>query len=352
MTTSPKLVLVGGFLGAGKTTLIVRAANLLRSKGVSVAVITNDQDKGLVDTYFTESHQIRTGEVTGGCFCCHFSDLLKAANALKQHEPELIFAEPVGSCVDLSATILQPLKAHYRFDYTVAPLTVLVDPEMASRVFAGEVDENVGYLFRKQLEEADILCLTKTDKVGTVPELPVPVDFHLSAVTGQGLPEWLSEVKAGSRRVGARLLDVDYSRYAEAEAALGWINLRLEIELKRALSPTDLVLPVIQQIDQRLSARDIRIAHLKISDRCHGGLIKVSVCSNGDKPQSDGDLSTLPQLNHEMAVNLRALGMPEELQAIVQQTIGRIEGEVSTKHSAAFRPAPPKPEHRFSSITP
>ena len=50
--STPRLILVGGFLGAGKTTLLVRAAELLRKEGLSVALITNDQDQGLVDTLF------------------------------------------------------------------------------------------------------------------------------------------------------------------------------------------------------------------------------------------------------------------------------------------------------------
>lgn len=145
------------------------------------------------------------------------------------------------------------------------------------------------------------------------------MDFRLSAVTGRGVPEWLNEVKTGARVVGARLLDVDYGRYAEAEAALGWINVQVEVKLRRALSPADLVWPVIQEIGNRLSQCDLRVAHLKISDRRNGGLIKVSVSHNGDRTQSNGDLSTLPQLNHDLVVNLRALGVAEELRAIVRQ---------------------------------
>ena len=68
----PALILVSGFLGSGKTTLIVRASDLLRRRGVRVAVITNDQDGGLVDTQVTQARAIPTREVAGGCFCCRF----------------------------------------------------------------------------------------------------------------------------------------------------------------------------------------------------------------------------------------------------------------------------------------
>ncbi len=343
----PKLILVGGFLGAGKTTLIVRASEMLQRQGVRVAVITNDQDGGLVDTRFSEANALHTGEVAGGCFCCRFSDLIDAARALKKYDPEVIFAEPVGSCVDLSATILQPLKARHRAEYEPAPLTVLVDPQLAASVFSGTADKDVSYLFRKQLAEADLLCLSKTDRHDGCPELPVPVDFQLSAVTGQGIAAWLEDVRSGKRVVGARILDLDYERYAEAEAALGWVNVQLDVVLRKPLSPALLAGPLIDEIEASLSSAGSSIAHLKLFDRCLTGFLKVSVCRNGAEPQADGDLTASPDRRHELVINLRAVGDPDELLAIVQRALSRIEGQIVVRHSGAFRPSPPKPQHRF-----
>ncbi len=45
----PTVAIVGGFLGAGKTTLILKAAKLLQSRGVKVAAVLNDQGDDLVD---------------------------------------------------------------------------------------------------------------------------------------------------------------------------------------------------------------------------------------------------------------------------------------------------------------
>jgi hypothetical protein len=325
----------------------VRAAELLRQAGLRVAVITNDQDGGMVDTQFTRARAIPTREVAGGCFCCRFGDMLDAADQLRQYRPDVIFAEPVGSCVDLSATILQPLKAYHRAEYKVGPLTVLVDPAMAASVFRGEAEEHVAYLFRQQLAEADLLCLTKMDRHETSPTLPAPVDFELSALTGQGIGEWLEAVRHGSRPAGARLLEVDYARYAEAEAALGWVNVQADIELRQALSPAMIAGPLVEQIEARLSEDGIGIAHLKVSDRCDAGFVKVSVCRNGEEGQPDGDLAASPEWHHEVTVNLRALGDPVRLLAIVQAALALVDGTVEVRHAGAFRPAPPKPEHHF-----
>ena len=342
----PTLVLVGGFLGAGKTTLILKAASMLRDRGLRVAVITNDQDSGLVDTRASEAQSLETREVAGGCFCCRFSDLLEAAGELKQFAPDVIFAEPVGSCVDLSATIVQPLKSFYPDTYRTVPLTVLVDPAMAASVYAGQEDESVAYLFRKQVAEADILCLTKSDRY----ESNLPVDYRLSAVTGEGIAEWLDDILHGTRMVGGKLLEVDYQQYAEAEAALGWVNVQLDITLKTALSPAMLLGPLIDDLDRDLSNAAIRIAHLKAFDRCATGVLKVSLCRNGEESVPDGDLAASPALHHQVAINLRALGDPDALRRSLFTALDKVNGQVTILHESAFRPAAPRPEFRFRQV--
>jgi G3E family GTPase len=67
--------MVGGFLGAGKTTALLRLAQHLTAQGRRVALITNDQSYGLVDTVRVRAHGFPAEEVTGGCFCCRFDSL-------------------------------------------------------------------------------------------------------------------------------------------------------------------------------------------------------------------------------------------------------------------------------------
>lgn len=343
MTQRPVLALVGGFLGAGKTTLILRAAQMLQQQGTRVAVITNDQDEGLVDTRLVEAHGVGAREVAGACFCCRFSNLIEVARQLTVFQPEVIFAEPVGSCVDISATILQPLKAWHDGQWRLAPYTVLVDPARARDLH----EPDVAFLFRHQVAEADILCLAKCDEPHEEPPLPVPFDFRLSAATGAGVRDWLEEILRGNRLAGARILDVDYARYAEAEAALGWLNLQVDLKLPRALGPAAVAGPLLDSIDRRLTQAGIRIAHLKVFDRASTGYVKAGLCANGGEPVPDGDLTASPARRHELAVNLRALGDPQHLRAIVDAALGEFGAAVTLRHAGVFRPAAPRPEHRF-----
>ncbi len=124
-----RLMLIGGFLGAGKTTAILRIAQRLAERGTRVGLITNDQSVGLVDTALLGNQGFPTAEVTGGCFCCKFNSLMEAAEKLQQaNRPEVFMAEPVGSCTDLKATVSYPLRRLYGEHYRIAPLSVLMDP--------------------------------------------------------------------------------------------------------------------------------------------------------------------------------------------------------------------------------
>src|SRR5262245_23838707 len=126
---SVRVILVGGFLGAGKTTLLLQAAQRLTARGLRVGLVTNDQGSELVDTALAGAHGLPVVEVAGGCFCCRFPDLTAAFRHLQQTvQPAVILAEPVGSCTDLMATVLRPLLAYHADTYTIAPLTVLLDP--------------------------------------------------------------------------------------------------------------------------------------------------------------------------------------------------------------------------------
>src|SRR5262245_25924914 len=166
-----RMIFVGGFLGAGKTTLLWQAAEHLLKRGLRVGLITNDQAPDLVDTPFLEAQGLRVGEVAGSCFCCNFRGLLEAAEKVQADAgapADVLIAEPVGSCTDLSATVLQPLKHHYRNEFTLSPLTVLTDPWRLREVLSGAgntLHEDAAYIYRTQLEEADVIAIGKIDLI-------------------------------------------------------------------------------------------------------------------------------------------------------------------------------------------
>ncbi len=200
-TDQPTLVIIGGLLGAGKTTLAIEAARRLTDAGRRVGIVTNDQGSGLVDTALARVAHVPVREVAGGCFCCRLSDLLRAADSFARLAPEVIFAEPVGSCLDLAATVLRPILRDEAARFRVAPLTVLVDPARAHQL-ADAPDSDLAYLFRHQLEEADIVCYSKTDNGVAPPAVEGVAGHFVSARTGEGVGEWLDLVLGHERPSG------------------------------------------------------------------------------------------------------------------------------------------------------
>ena len=250
----------------------------------------------------------------------------------------------------MSATILQPLKAFHRDRYRLAPLTVLIDPETAQRVQQGALGFDIEFLFNKQVAEADLICRSKQDLCFNSTSLPFPVDFSLSARTGAGIELWLNEVMEVKRAVGAHLLDVDYKRYADAEAALGWLNLHAEIEAPEPVSPAVLCGPLVDRLTESLAIAGFLVAHLKVFDQGASGWIKVSVSANGQEPVPEGDLLAEPVREHQLAINLRAIADPDQLRSLVERAVTEIPGAIRILHLGAFRPAEPRPEHRFAAL--
>jgi hypothetical protein len=343
----PWIAVVGGFLGAGKTTLILAAAKELESRGIRSAVILNDQGNELVDTGYTTQSGMHSGEVTGGCFCCKLSDLLRVLGELRAFNPGVIFAEPVGSCTDISATILHPL-LEYSDEYRLAPFTVLVDPERARTLLADDADPDLRFLFDKQLQEADVICCTKSDLYPDCPKIPAQPVRRVSARTGQGIAAWLDEIFSGTLRVGREILDIDYEQYAHAEAALVWMNLQVTIEPNLPSSPALILGPLLDHLDREFTANQVSIVHLKAIIDSPTGFLKAAMCANGQEPAVEGALDASPASQHELLMNLRAVGSAKQVREIVEKELQRINGKLTGLHIDCFHPAAPKPERRVA----
>ncbi len=342
------LIPLGGFLGAGKTTLILAAARVLHARGLKSAAILNDQGSDLVDTQLVHGSGVDADQVTGGCFCCRFSGLIEAVERIRQHAPAVIFAEAVGSCTDISATTLRPLQMDYPELVRLAPFSVLVDPERARQLTAPEADANLTFLFQKQIEEADLLCFTKSDLYHEVPELSGAPIRYMSPLTGEGVEAWLDEVLAGEIEPGSKVLDIDYQRYARAEASLAWLNCSISVKLNVTLSPANLVGPLLDELDAALTAAGMKIVHLKLMDNSPSGYLKASLTSNGTEPGLEGMLDASPASAHEILLNVRATGQPEKLRVIVEAQIARIPGNMKIRTMQCFSPAAPNPERRYA----
>ncbi len=240
--------------------------------------------------------------------------------------------------------MIQPLKRFAAGSYRLAPFTVLVDPQRAAELLAPDADPHLAYLFNQQLAEADLVCFNKSDLHQQFPELPIGAARRISAATGQGVSEWLTEILAGSDVSGARLLEnVDYQYYAEAEAALGWAEWQTQLRLTDLLSPAQVVGPFLKHLDQKLAESGIPIAHLKVLDQTGAGYVKASLCRSGQEPSVQGTLDASPVELHQLTVNLRASGPTRSVGSRGQARRCQPPGLATVLHFDASLPVPANP---------
>lgn len=369
-------IMIGGFLGAGKTTLIQRFARYLDERGTRVGLITNDQGAGLVDSAIGRSNHFPVEEISGGCFCCRFNSLIDAATSLTTaNRPDVFLAEPVGSCTDLVATVSLPLQKIYGADYKVAPLSVLVDPIRAGQILGltegRKFSENVLYIYRKQLEEAEFIVVNKLDLLDEGKradlvaalgrEFPEAKVFEVSAREGTGCEAWFEAVLAAEMNTG-RFLEIDYDRYGEGEALLGWLNATVEIKCEGCgvdeFDGNELLQSLATTLRTRLERAGAEVAHLKMTLTPLGDPYEIAAINlvRGD---------SLPELSHhlyepiedgELLLNIRAEVDPATLE---EAAIGALEETIAidrgimfrVAHLEHFRPGMPTPTHRLTAET-
>lgn len=357
-----RYLMIGGFLGAGKSTAVGRLARRLTDRGLKVGLITNDQGRGLVDTATLRHQGFSVEEIAGGCFCCRFDSLRDAARKLTEAErPDVFVAEPVGSCTDLLATVSYPLRRLYGDRFDVAPLSVMVDPLRCARVLGIETGRRfspkVAYVYQKQLEEAQVLVINKIDRLEDAARsklrgelerrYPEAVIFEVSARHGAGLEPWFEHLEQHS--LGHRpAMDIDYEIYGEGEARLGWLNATLRLEAREEVDGNVWTEGFARALQGRLEDSGAEVAHLKMTlapSSGPGDLALINLVDQDLVPELSERLRA-PVLGGQLVVNLRAEAEPELLASTLADEIA-VRSELSLEHVEHFAPAQPEPTHRL-----
>ncbi len=367
-TSLSRYIMIGGFLGAGKTTAVGKLAQHLTQNSVRVGLITNDQAGGLVDTKLLRSQGFATEEIAGGCFCCRFNTLVDAAGKLTQStRPDVFIAEPVGSCTDLVATVTYPLRRMYGDNFLIAPLSVLVDPIRARRVFGleagGNFSSKVVYIFKKQLEEADVIVISKCDLLSTdhyqeletvlSTEFPHARIFGISSRHQTGLDAWFNYITSSEQEARSTMA-VDYDVYADGEALLGWLNATVSLSAKEEFDANDFLKALAGEVQRRLIQQDAEIAHFKMTfspdDSLSGELASINLVRNDHVPEIGMALEE-PTNSGQLIINLRAETAPDDLAKIMRDSLEIIADKFASlsakvEHEEHFRPGRPTPTHR------
>ena len=364
----PIYIMIGGFLGAGKTSTISRLARHYMELGKRVGIVTNDQTTDLVDTQSLRSQGFDVGEVAGSCFCCNFNALTSTVEQLGEGQlPEVILAEPVGSCTDLVATVIRPLTEVYGVPLDIAPYGVILKPSHGLRILRGDSGSGSGfspkanYIFRKQIEEADFVVINRVDELPEedvtllqrlieeqYPDRPV---LRCSAKSGAGFPALVEMLKQRGQ-FGCRVMEVDYDIYAQGEAELGWLNSQVVVKSTTDFDLDAFLMDLILRLHARLLSSGAEAAHLKVIGLCDGSYAVANLVSNATGPElSLASLTRTPMAN--VVVNARVGIDPAELETFVREELDAAAKAIGASQNVislqSFRPGRPVPTHRITS---
>ena len=257
------------------------------------------------------------------------------------------------------------------------------------RTREGVFSPDVNYIYRKQLEEAEIIVINKTDVVqpgrlarlreALAREYPEAAIMAVASRDGAGLEPLFEALTTREGQI-RKVMDVDYARYGMGEAMLGWYNGQHEIEVakggvrraKAAAGRGSLgvdggsgfdgdawLLDLARRVRDLLRAAGAEIAHFKMSlADADGGtsgaaarLAAVSLVHSAGDPEPRRTLGGRVRKGL-LTVNLRAEGAPELLARCVQEALSVRSGGVAARRlvEEAFRPGQPIPTHRVAAV--
>ena len=190
-----KIVQIAGYLGSGKTTLIIALSRVISGQGAKVAVLVNDVGAVPVDGAVMQEYGLTVKDIGGGCICCQVSgSLLRTLEGLASEiRPDLVIIEPTGIAVpgSISETVRLAARKH---PVEIGHTIVLFDTSRAAKLLTYD---SLKHLVATQVKDATIIALSKCDLVAepqiegasrAMREINAAAEImRLSVVSGDGI---------------------------------------------------------------------------------------------------------------------------------------------------------------------
>ena len=156
-----------GFLGSGKTSMMITLSKELEARGLPAATISNDLGaRGFVDTYYSKACGCDATELSGACICYQTENLVDRLRRVLESEGHAVAMSDIpGFGVGALEHVYHKLNERYPNEFTLLPFTAVTDLRCVRQLQTGtgEYPEELLYIFHRQLDEAEVILLNKSD---------------------------------------------------------------------------------------------------------------------------------------------------------------------------------------------
>ncbi len=162
-----KILVVGGFLGSGKTSTIIRLGTEFSKAGQKVAIVVNEIGEIGLDGDVISKYGLDMTELTGGCICCSLKVNMKVTlyHLEKDYHPDIVLIEPTG--IAFPQLIKNEVSLMELKNTTIQPLVTLIDGSRFKQLM-----KEVKNFAMRQIIDAEILGINKID---LVEEIRIPI---------------------------------------------------------------------------------------------------------------------------------------------------------------------------------
>ncbi len=153
-----RVIVIGGFLGSGKTSTIIRLGTELSALGKKVAIIVNEIGEIGIDGDIISKYGLDTTELTSGCICCSLKVNMKITISLlmKDFQPDILLIEPTG--IAFPQVIKNEINLMDLKGTVVAPLVTLIDGSRFKQLM-----KEVKHFSMRQIIDAEVMGINKID---------------------------------------------------------------------------------------------------------------------------------------------------------------------------------------------
>lgn len=348
-----QVIVVGGFLGSGKTTTIINIGKYLAEKEKKVAIIVNEIGEIGIDGDVIKRFGFDTKEITSGCICCSLKVGLRTTITLltKEYNPDILMIEPTGIAfpnVIKNEVELMNLGEQVR----IAPLVTLIDGSRFKYLMK-EVKE----FAMRQIIDAEILGINKVDLIEPIrlPILEASVQqlnpkAKIVLLSGKNvdekfedfmqlllpnLKEISDETPEGVEEVKSSLSDTEKTEDSIEASGVG--SYSAEFTVTEGNVSTETAMKLTNELINKIKMKVLRlnpefVGHIKLFLDNGSETVKQSVTIYYEEPQEDiirSKEGANPTLKILSAVsNVEKESLRDAVESSVQETFNKTEIKV------------------------